>query len=188
MEEVRRQLGSIERQARKAQQYKALNAERQTLDLALLAADFAALTELGDQLTREMEALRGTEDQKRAHIASLSGQLALQMAAIQDTEYRLGDLRQSVQKIHGEAEKLLERREQMGVQIRDLSDEDARLAEEIRGLGERRVALGAEREGTLSALSEARELHLSQERRVRAVEAELESCRISLAERRGRFE
>src|SRR5262252_10798237 len=43
MEEVRRQLGSIERQARKAQQYKALQAERQGLDLALLAADYATL-------------------------------------------------------------------------------------------------------------------------------------------------
>ena len=34
MEEVRRQLGSLERQARKAQQYKALHQERQELDLA----------------------------------------------------------------------------------------------------------------------------------------------------------
>jgi len=188
MEEVRRQLGSIERQARKAQQYKALNAERQALDLAMLAADFAALTALGDQLTREMEALRGTEEQKRARIASLSGRLALQAAAIQATEYRLGDLRQSVQKIQGEAERLLERREQMGVQIRDLSEEDARLAEEIGGLGERRLALGAERDGKVSALAEARQLQLGQEARVRDVQAGLEACRLSLAERRGRFE
>src|SRR5262245_56525498 len=42
MEEVRRQLGSLERQARKARQYKALHQERQSLDLALLAADWAA--------------------------------------------------------------------------------------------------------------------------------------------------
>src|ERR1700693_2158924 len=40
MEEVRRQLASIERQAKKARQYKALYQERQALDLALLAADF----------------------------------------------------------------------------------------------------------------------------------------------------
>ena len=43
MEEVRRQLSSIERQARKAQQYKALQSERQGLDLALVAADYATL-------------------------------------------------------------------------------------------------------------------------------------------------
>ena len=73
-----------------------------------------------ETVTREMESLRETEEQQRARVATLTGRQALQAAAIQDTEYRLGDLRQSVQKIQGEAERLLERREQMGVQIQDL--------------------------------------------------------------------
>ena len=62
MEEVRRQLSSIERQARKAQQYKALQSERQGLDLALVAADYAALATQHDTVTREMESLRETEE------------------------------------------------------------------------------------------------------------------------------
>ncbi len=188
MEEVRRQLGSIERQARKAQQYKALNAERQALDLAMLAADFASLTALADTLMREMDELRDAEEQKRARVASLTGRLALQAAGIQDTEYRLGDLRQSVQKIQGEAERLLERREQMGLQIRDLTDEERRVAEEIRTLGERRAVLGAEREGTLTALAEGRQRHSAQEARMRELEGALDACREILAERRQRFE
>jgi len=188
MEEVRRQLGSIERQARKAQQYKALNAERQALDLAMLAADFASLTALADTLMREMDELRDAEEQKRARVASLTGRLALQAAGIQDTEYRLGDLRQSVQKIQGEAERLLERREQMGLQIRDLTDEETRLAEEIRTLGERRAVLGAEREGKLTALANGRQRHSAQEARMREIEGELGACREMLAERRQRFD
>ena len=44
MDEVRRQLGSLERQARKAQQYKALQSERRELALSLVAADFAGLS------------------------------------------------------------------------------------------------------------------------------------------------
>src|SRR6476660_10530691 len=95
MEEVRRQLGSIERQAKKARQYKALHQEKQVLDLALLAADWAALTAQHETVTREMESLRETEEQHRARIATLTGRQALEAAAIQDTEYRLGDLRQS---------------------------------------------------------------------------------------------
>src|ERR1700756_3249073 len=48
MEEGRRPLGSLERQARRAQQYKALEAERRAGALTLMAADFAALSaELG---------------------------------------------------------------------------------------------------------------------------------------------
>jgi chromosome segregation protein len=151
MEEVRRQLSSIERQARKAQQYKALQTERQGLDLALLAADYAARAAQHEAVTREMESLRGTEEQQRARIATLTGRQALQAAAIQDIEYRLGDLRQSVQKIQGEAERLLERREQMGLQIQDLVAEERRLEEEIRGLAERRIALATEREDKTAA-------------------------------------
>ena len=188
MEEVRRQLSSIERQARRAQQYKALQSERQALDLALLAADYAALASQHEAVTQEMEELRQTEEQQRARVATLTGRQALQAAAIQDTEYRLGDLRQSVQKIQGEAERLLERREQMGLQIQDLIAEETRLETEIRGLGERRVALAAEREEKARGLDEARRRHGLQAEEVGRVEAELEACRTALAERRERFE
>ncbi len=188
MEEVRRQLSSIERQARKAQQYKALQSERQGLDLALVAADYAALATQHDTVTREMESLRETEEQQRARVATLTGRQALQAAAIQDTEYRLGDLRQSVQKIQGEAERLLERREQMGLQIQDLLAEETRLEEEIRGLAERRVALSAERDDKSRALDEARQRHGRQDEEVRTVEAQIEACRSTLSERRERFE
>jgi chromosome segregation protein len=188
MEEVRRQLSSIERQARKAQQYKALQAERQGLDLALLAADYAARAAQHEAVTREMESLRGTEEQQRARIATLTGRQALQAAAIQDIEYRLSDLRQSVQKIQGEAERLLERREQMGLQIQDLVAEERRLEEEIRGLAERRIALATEREDKDRGLEEARRRHIEQDGEVRQVEIQIEACRSALSERRERFE
>jgi chromosome segregation protein len=45
MDEVKRQLTSLERQAKKAKQYKALQAERRTLELALLADEYVALIE-----------------------------------------------------------------------------------------------------------------------------------------------
>src|SRR5688572_3085175 len=128
MEEVRRQLGSIERQARKARQYKALHQEKQVLDLALLAADWAALAARHEALTREMVELHDIEERERTRIAGLSARHALETAAIQETEHRLTDLRQSVQKIQSETERLLDRREQMGAQIRDLGEEDLRLA------------------------------------------------------------
>ena len=188
MEEVRRQVSSIERQARKAQQYKVLQSERQALDLALLAADYAALAFQHETVTREMETLRATEEQHRARVAALTGRQALQAAAIQDTEYRLGDLRQSVQKIQGEAERLLERREQMGLQIQDLLAEETRLDEEIRTLGQRRVALTTERDEKSLGLYEARARHERQSEEVGQVEVQIETCRGALSEGRERFE
>src|SRR5438874_12888956 len=50
MEEVKRQLGSLERQARKAQQYKTLQAEKRDLGLALVAADYAGLRSEGERM------------------------------------------------------------------------------------------------------------------------------------------
>src|SRR6188474_2660549 len=72
MEEVRRQVSSIERQARKAQQYKVLQSERQALDLALVAADYAALALQHETVTREMAELQGIEERERTRIAGLS--------------------------------------------------------------------------------------------------------------------
>src|SRR6266498_1111053 len=72
MDEVRRQLGSLERQARKAQQYKTLEAERRELALTLVAADHAALKADGDRLARELAEATDHERQVRARIAQLA--------------------------------------------------------------------------------------------------------------------
>src|SRR5947208_816482 len=68
MDEVRRQLNSLERQAKKAQQYKALQHERRDLALALVAADYAALTAQAAQLATELEGLRQTELAQRPSV------------------------------------------------------------------------------------------------------------------------
>ena len=188
MEEVRRQLGSIERQARKARQYKALHQEKQLLDLALLAADWAALVAQHEALTHEMAELHRVEERERTRIASLSARHALEAAAIQETEHRLGDLRQSVQKIQSEAERLLERREQMGAQISDLGEEDGRLAGEIGTLGERRLSLTHERAEKVHDLGEARARHADRQDRSAEIEAALEACRATLLGRRARHD
>jgi chromosome segregation protein len=188
MEEVRRQLASIERQAKKARQYKTLHQERQALDLALLAADFETLQAQHRAVTEEMTELRRQEDVERARLSGLAGKQALIAASIQDTEFRLADLRQAVQKVQSEAERLLERREQMGVQIADLDGEDRRLVAEIQALGERRVALVAEREDKVRALDGARQSYAAGQARLAELATRLEACRVALGERRARFE
>src|SRR5438105_7620655 len=72
MDEVRRQLASLERQAKKAQQYKALETERRELALTLVAADYAALKADGDRLARELTEATDREGQIRARIAQLA--------------------------------------------------------------------------------------------------------------------
>src|SRR5437660_12561672 len=73
MDEVRRQLHSLERQAKKAQQYKTLQAEKRDLALALVAADCATLTAQAAQLATELEGLRRTHLAHRQRAAAAPG-------------------------------------------------------------------------------------------------------------------
>src|ERR671922_649859 len=83
MDEVRRQLGSLERQARRAQQYKTLHGERRELALALVAADFASLTSQGEALAQQLTRLRQTEQAQRTRAAALAAREARQREIIQ---------------------------------------------------------------------------------------------------------
>jgi chromosome segregation protein len=188
MDEVKRQLGSLERQARKAQQYKTLQNEKRELSLTLVAADWATLTSDAERLAAELTLLRDGEQALRTRLAGLASREATQREAIQVSDHRLGDLRQSVQKVQGELERLLERREQMGLQLRELDEEGIRLAEDLRVASERVVALAAERAQGAQALGEAQSAVHDRSAAAGALETELERQRQSLASERDRLE
>ncbi len=188
MDEVKRQLGSLERQARKAQQYKALQGEKRDLALALAAADFAALTTRLEDLAAEMGRLRETEQGLRTRQSILAAREARQRQTIQESDHRLGDLRQAVQKVQGDVERLLERREHMKDQLRELGDEVVRVEEEIRAATERLATLGAERGGARGALAEAERRADERAGAVQDLEGALERQRATLGADRDRLE
>jgi chromosome segregation protein len=188
MDEVRRQLNSLERQAKKAQQYKALQNERRDLALALVAADYATLTAQAAQLAAELEGLRETEQAQRTRVAALAAREARQREVIQASDHALSDLRQRVQKVQGELERLLERREQMGVQVRELGEESVRLDEELRAAGERLDSIVGERETARTALGDAERLSAERAAVARVLEATVEHHRSALGDDRGRLE
>jgi chromosome segregation protein len=188
MQEVQRQLGSLERQARKAQQYKALEAERRELALALLAADYAALKTQAERWEAERARLRGADEQLAGRITQLGAQEARQQEVIQASEHRLADLRQAAHKVQGELERLLERREQMGLQMQEAAEESGRLEADARQAGERLHGIVDEREGTRAALTDAGRAVAARQQAVAALEAALERHRASLTGERDRLE
>jgi chromosome segregation protein len=188
MDEVKRQLGSLERQARKAQQYKALQSERRELGLSLVAADFAGLTAQAEAFAQELTQLRDGEQGVRAQLSGLAAREGRQREILQTSEHKLSDLRQSVQKIQGELERLLERREQMGVQLQELAEEAARLQAEAQAAGERLGAIVGERDAAQAALAEAERLGVERGASVAALETDVERHRSGLAGERDRLE
>src|SRR5436309_5063568 len=181
MDEVKRQLGSLERQARKAQQYKALQTEKRDLAMGMVASDYAALTAEGQRLGDELERLRDAEQSLQARIASLAAREARSREALQESEHRLSDLRQSVSKVQGELERLLERREQMGVQIRELGEETVRLDEEIGTIRERQSSIVGERDSAHVALRDAEQLVAERRQTAADLESTVERQRAALA-------
>jgi chromosome segregation protein len=188
MDEVRRQLNSLERQAKKAQQYKTLQAEKRDLGLALVAADYAGLSSEGERLSNELVRLRDTEDGLRTRLAALAAREAQAREALQTSEHRLSDLRQAVSKVQGELERLLERREQMGVQIRELGDESVRLDEEVRTTTERQASIVGERQQVRLALRDSEQVAAERSRAATEFEAALERQRAALAVERDHSE
>jgi chromosome segregation protein len=188
MDEVKRQLGSLERQARKAQQYKTLHAEKRDLALAVAAADHAALRTSSDALEAEITGFRHSEEGLRARSAVLAGRHAVQREAIQTSEQRLSELRQSLQKVQGELERLLERREQMGVQQREAADEALRLESEIIATTERIAGIAGERADGTQALVDAERMVAERTEAARVLEADVEVHRAALSAEHDRLE
>src|SRR5881397_2999950 len=188
MDEVKRQLSSLERQAKKARQYKALQTTKRDLALAVLAAEYMARVAEGERLAGELTRLRDQEQALRTRSAQLAAREARQRERLQESDHSLSDLRQSVQKVQGELERLLERREQMGVQLQELREEALRLDEEIGTASERLGAIVGERETARQSLTEASRLAEERARTADALAAALERHREALTAERERAE
>ncbi len=188
MDEVRRQLGSLERQARKAQQYKALHGEKQSLALSTVAADYAGLAEETRGFDAEIGRLRDAELDLRVRLSALDARGTTHRGAQEEMAHRLSDCRQAVQKVQGEIERLLERREQMGVQMRELEEESRVLAEDLRAMRTRLVAVAADRRSAALAREDAETLAASRGQAVAALQVRLDQHRATLGGERDRLE
>src|SRR5947207_1541550 len=89
MDEVKRQLSSLERQAKKAQQYKALQTTNRDLSLVVVGADWATLTSEAERLAGELTRLRDQEQALRTRSAQLAARAARQRERLQESDHRL---------------------------------------------------------------------------------------------------
>jgi chromosome segregation protein len=186
MDEVRRQLGSLERQARRAQHYKALQAERRTLEVALLAAEHAGLLAEEARLAAEEGAERARIDALETRVAGLGAALELARAELMEAERRAAEARHELQRAELELGACVERAEQLRLAERDLDGEVLRLGEEAEALGAR-LKTRAEERGAKGTLLEAVQREYAELRsRAAGEEGALEGLRSAL--RAGREE
>jgi chromosome segregation protein len=141
LEEVRRQIGSLDRQVRKAERYKALRAELRSLDFRLAARKCAAMEAEGKAAR---EALAGLSDAllgARSDLARLEADREAARVGQAERERMLSDLREEHARGKAEAarreaewEGLRGQAEQLRAMLSETEREIAALEEEIAGL------------------------------------------------------
>jgi chromosome segregation protein len=184
MDEVKRQLGSLERQARRAKTYKALQAERRALDLVVVAGEHALLATEEHALGAEETAARDGIVAFQARAASAGADLEACREALQAAEHRAADVRHALQRAELLLENALGRVEQLRALDRDLGGELERLAEEGRTLTRRLDDLGAERQAREAAVRDLRAEFQERRREAASREGALETARRRLREAR----
>ena len=194
--EIRRQISSIERQARKAAQYKRFREQQRVLELALASDERAELVaELGSGRGR-LQALRDGATAAEARLAERQADLERQRLDLAEHERILSQgnealfqLRTAIKELESqisyerrERASLAEtgeargrEREQLVGQLRAAEEEVARLDDELAGV---QAALAEEGEAMRAAESEAR----TAQEALRAIERERDSGNQALVE------
>ncbi|MBI4013511.1 MAG: chromosome segregation protein SMC [Candidatus Rokubacteria bacterium] len=177
MDEVKRQLASLERQAKKAKQYKALQAERRTLELVLLAGEYVRLVEEEGTLAEQEAATSQRAELLETRAAAGGAEQEVVRAETMAAEHRAADLRHARDRAELELEGALGRAEQLRQAEQEVAAELARLTEEAAALTGRLAAFGEERVTKQGLLDHLRREFAALRARAAAEEATLDEIR-----------
>jgi chromosome segregation protein len=97
--EVKKQLNSLERQARQARSYQVLQQEARTLEVQLLTNEFRRLRGTIAEIERELDGLAGQESEQAAHQARLHAELERIKLAIADAGLAINQQREALSRV-----------------------------------------------------------------------------------------
>src|SRR3954447_26187311 len=102
IKEVKRQIGSLQRQAGKARRYQALHADLQVLDTHHSRHQLTKLEGEAEQARAEMQRLQEAEQRAHAKIEAGENDLAAKRRELDKVDAQIGDARAEVQRLQGE--------------------------------------------------------------------------------------
>lgn len=160
MREVRRQINSLERQAKKAQKYKELREEAREIELSLTAMKYGSMLETLAAEKRKLNEIIDSESTTAASIASKESELEeKRLAALRAEE----ELRKEQEIVHGTSNRIVEFEQKIAFhekEIERLGGDETKYSEEITRLKARLIELA----DTLKTLeSERAELSKTEE-------------------------
>ncbi len=129
LEEVRRQIGALERQVRKAERYKVFRAELKSLDLRVASRRYREMADACDSARQALEGIESALIAARSDLARTDAAREEALLRLAERERRLADLREE----HARRKEEAARREAEWDGLRAQADQLRRMVEEAGG-------------------------------------------------------
>ena len=153
--EVKRQINSLKRQARKAERYKTYQKKIERLEVGLATHHYKAICTKIDETESLLQSLRDTDLKHGSQLAKLDAAIeevkrerATKDQEISDHKTKRYQLQRTVDKMEGDLahgtkdlERLITEAEQLKVEIKEIEDKDNEIGLECRHLYERSLAV-----------------------------------------------
>src|SRR5512139_2421705 len=173
VQELGKQLESLNRQARKAEKYKALKAQIRELELRTAAARYLELTATRRSAEERLGLLRAEEVEVSARIQEIEGAVEQDRARLAEGEGRLGELSAKEHALEGALRVSEVPVEAAGRGLEQIAERTRGQAAEVEALKAQAEALAAEREALLRQRDDLQSLVTTDETRLVDAEAAL---------------
>jgi chromosome segregation protein len=173
VQELGKQLDSLNRQARKAEKYKKLKAEIRELELRAAAARYLEITATRRSAEERLALHRAEEGEVLARIAEIEAAVEQDRARLSEDEARLAELSAREHELESALRVSEVSAEAAGRELEQIAERARAQAEEVEGLKSQAEALAREREELLRQLSELQTLVSADEGRLAEAEGAL---------------
>ncbi len=177
LHELERQIQYLNRQAKKAEQYRALQEEIRTLDLGLTGQRWLELSAEIARLEDRHRELLGEDERLQVDVASLESAREQAAAGLAEAEACLAQRREALAVLDAERESQRQRIEMMRQQLQERDRRLGRLHVERETMAARAQALADELESATRQCEEYAETLVAEEAELRTREGELEDSR-----------
>ncbi len=180
IKEVKRQIGSLQRQAGKARRYQSLHADLQVLDTHHSHHQLDNLEAEAEQARTEMRRLQEAEHEARAKIEAGENELAAKRRNLDEVDGEIGDARAEVQRLQSEMASLRSRIEFNRQRAQEIGELIERYTSDISAAEAKRSEQATQLQEADALIERTNQLLVSKEREVEEL---TETFRAARAER-----
>ncbi len=177
VQELGKQLESLNRQARKAEKYKALKAQIRELELRAAAARYLEITATRRAAEERQAALRAEDLELAARVAELEASLEQDRTRLAEGEARLAELSAREHELESALRVSEVSQDAAGREVEQIAERTRAQAAEVEALKDQAEALLREQDGLLRQRDELQMLVAADEGRLAEAEAALREAR-----------